>query len=329
MTVIANRILCLLVGFVLDLMLGDPQGMPHPVRGIGAFVGVLERRLLRAQDDGSAKRRKGRLLVLMVLAAAGGLTLLLLALAYHIHRVLGLTVESVLCYQLLAVKSLRAESVKVYRALRGGDTERARQAVSMIVGRDTDRLDEAGIARAAVETVAENTSDGAVAPLFYLALGGAAGGMLYKAVNTMDSMIGYQNDKYRDFGRCAAKLDDALNFLPSRIAAVLMIAAVALCKPKNRYSARDALRIFRRDRYRHASPNSAQTESVCAGALGLRLAGDAWYFGQKAEKPWIGDDTRPIEPEDILRADRLLYGTSFLMWALCEGALAALGAMLL
>ena len=193
----------------------------------------------------------------------------------------------------------------------------------MIVGRDTGRLDGAGIARAAVETVAENTSDGVVAPLFYMFLGGAPLGVLYKAVNTMDSMIGYKSEKYADFGRCAAKLDDAANFFPSRIAAVLMIAASKLCKPKDRYSAKNALRIFRRDRFRHASPNSAQTEAVCAGALGIRLAGDAWYFGKKVEKPYIGDDVRPIEAEDIVRANRLLYGTSFLMWALCEGVLAA------
>ena len=323
MTVIADRILCLLAGFALDLLLGDPHGLPHPVRGIGALIGAMEKRLLRAQDDGTKKRRKGALLALAVPAAAGGLTFVLLALAYRVHRGVGLTAESILCYQLLAVKSLRTESMNVYRALRDGDTQRARQAVSMIVGRDTERLDEAGIARAAVETVAENTSDGAVAPLFYMALGGALGGVLYKAVNTMDSMIGYQSEKYRDFGRCAARLDDVANFLPSRIAAGLMIVVSALCKPKEKYSARNALRIFRRDRYRHASPNSAQTESVSAGALGLRLAGDAWYFGQRVEKPWIGDDTRPIEPEDIPRANRLLYGTAFLMWAICEGALAA------
>ncbi len=323
MTVIANRSLCLLIGFVLDLLLGDPHGLPHPVRGIGALVGALERRLLRTRDSGRMKRVKGAVMVFIVLAAAGGLTVLLLTIAYRMHRGLGLAAESLLCYQLLAVKSLRTESMDVYRALRDGDIERARRAVSMIVGRDTERLDTAGIARAAVETVAENTSDGVAAPLFYLTLGGALGGMFCKAVNTMDSMVGYKNDTYRDFGRCAAKLDDAVNFLPSRIAAVLMIVTAALCKPKSRYSARNALRIFRRDRYRHASPNSAQTESVCAGALGLKLAGDAWYFGRKVEKPWIGDDTRPIEPEDIPRANRLLYGTAFLMWILCEGVLAA------
>ncbi len=322
MTVIANRILCLFAGFVLDLLLGDPHGLPHPVRGIGALVGGLEKALLRPQDDGASKRRRGGLLVAAVLVTTGVAALAILTLAYRISRGFGLAAESVLCWQLLSVKGLRTESMKVYRALRAGDTEKARAAVSMIVGRDTDRLDDAGIARAAVETVAENTSDGVVAPLFYMALGGAFLGVLYKAVNTMDSMIGYKNDRYADFGRCAARLDDAANLLPSRIAAALMILTSALCKPNDRYSAKNALRIFRRDRYRHASPNSAQTESVCAGALGLRLAGDAWYFGKKTEKPYIGDDARPIEPEDIRRANRLLYGTAFLMWALCEGVLA-------
>lgn len=323
MTVIANRIICLFIGIALDALLGDPYRLPHPVRGIGRLIGALERRLLRESDSAAAKRRRGVLLVLLVTAASGGAALAVLAAAYRVHYSVGVAVESVLCYQMLAMKCLRTESMKVYRALRAGDTGQARNAVSMIVGRDTGRLDEAGIARAAVETVAENTSDGVVAPLFYMFLGGAPLGVLYKAVNTMDSMIGYKSEKYADFGRCAAKLDDAANFLPSRIAAVLMIAASKLCKPKDRYSAKNALRIFRRDRFRHASPNSAQTEAVCAGALGIRLAGDAWYFGKKVEKPYIGDDVRPIEAEDIVRANRLLYGTSFLMWALCEGALAA------
>ena len=323
MTVIANRIICLFIGIALDALLGDPYRLPHPVRGIGRLIGALERRLLRESDSAAAKRRRGVLLVLLVTAASGGAALAVLAAAYRVHHSVGVAVESVLCYQMLAMKCLRTESMKVYRALRAGDTGQARNAVSMIVGRDTGRLDEAGIARAAVETVAENTSDGVVAPLFYMFLGGAPLGVLYKAVNTMDSMIGYKSEKYADFGRCAAKLDDAANFFPSRIAAVLMIAASKLCKPKDRYSAKNALRIFRRDRFRHASPNSAQTEAVCAGALGIRLAGDAWYFGKKVEKPYIGDDVRPIEAEDIVRANRLLYGTSFLMWALCEGVLAA------
>ncbi|MBQ8078735.1 MAG: cobalamin biosynthesis protein CobD, partial [Oscillospiraceae bacterium] len=186
-------------------------------------------------------------------------------------------------------------------------------AVSMIVGRDTAVLDEAGILRAAVETVAENTSDGVTAPLFYMAFGGAVGGLFYKAANTMDSMIGYRNETYAEIGRFTARLDDVLNYLPSRLTALLMIAAC----PCLGFDARQAWRIWRRDRRCHASPNSAQTESACAGALHLRLAGDAQYFGQVHHKPYIGDDDRPIEPEDIRRANRLMYAASGMMLLLC------------
>jgi adenosylcobinamide-phosphate synthase len=233
--------------------------------------------------------------------------------------------------------------MKVYQALQMGDEEQARSAVSMIVGRDTDRLDEDGIIKAAVETVAENTADGVIAPMFYLAIGGGLLGVLYKSINTMDSMVGYKNERYLDFGRYAAKLDDIANYIPSRLAALLMIAGTGLCRlmecvrmtynsarGEHReviYNPGNAWRIHRRDRRKHASPNSAQTESVCAGALGIRLAGDAWYFGQKVEKPYIGDDLRRIEAEDIRRANILLYATSFLMWGLCVGVCAILRLM--
>jgi adenosylcobinamide-phosphate synthase len=203
--------------------------------------------------------------------------------------------------------------MKVCKALRKGETEEAREAVSMIVGRDTKELDEAGITRAAVETVAENTSDGMIAPLLYMAIGGAPLGFLYKAVNTMDSMIGYRNDKYQYFGRAAARLDDLLNFLPSRISGILMIL---VSRPLG-LDGKNALRIFLRDRKKHASPNSAQTEAACAGALHLRLAGDASYGGKVHHKPYIGDDDRPIEAEDIARAGRLMYGASGAALAIC------------
>ena len=220
---------------------------------------------------------------------------------------LAFAAEALLCYQLLAAKSLRDESDKVYEALKAGDLPGARRAVSMIVGRDTERLDEAGVAKAAVETVAENASDGVIAPLIFLALGGAPLGMLYKAVNTMDSMVGYKNDRYLYFGRAAARLDDALNFLPARIAGVLMCLGGAAAG----YDGKNAWRIFRRDRKRHKSPNSAHTEAACAGALQLQLAGPNYYFGQLVDKPTIGDDQRPVEALDILRAGRILYATAF------------------
>ena len=195
----------------------------------------------------------------------------------------------------------------VYPCLVSGDLPAARTAVSRIVGRDTQSLDEAGVAKAAVETVAENASDGVIAPLIFLAIGGAPLGMFYKAANTMDSMVGYKNDKYLYFGRAAARWDDILNFLPARLSGVLMcLGAVAAG-----YDGKNAWRIFRRDRKNHKSPNSAHTEAACAGALQLRLAGPSWYFGRLVDKPYIGDDQRPIEPLDILRSGRILYATAF------------------
>ncbi len=199
--------------------------------------------------------------------------------------------------------------MKVHRCIARDDTEGARKAVSMIVGRDTKPLDREGIIRAAVETTAENTSDGVTAPLFYMAFGGAVAGFIYKAVNTMDSMIGYKNEKYGEIGRAAAKIDDLLNYLPSRLTALIMIA---VC-PLTGLDGKNAWRIWKRDRRKHASPNSAQTESVCAGALHVRLAGDAYYFGKLCKKPYIGDNDREIENDDIPRTNRLMYGASAVM----------------
>ena len=303
-----GHLLALLVGFCLDLLLGDPHWAPHPVRAIGALIAGLERGLRRVfPKSPGGELAAGVVLVILTLAIPTGLTVLLLWVCGQVSPWLALGVESLLSYQLLATKSLAAESRKVYDALKIGDLNQARHAVSMIVGRDTASLDEAGVTRAAVETVAENASDGVIAPLIFLAVGGAPLGMLYKAVNTMDSMVGYKNDKYLWFGRAAAKLDDILNLVPARIAGVLMcLGAVAAG-----YDGKNAWRVFLRDRKKHKSPNSAHTEAACAGALQLRLAGPNWYFGQLVEKPYIGDDQRPIEPLDILRSGRILYATAF------------------
>lgn len=254
-------------------------------------------------------------MVLLVLAVTGSVTFLLWAGAYRVHPLLGVVVESIMTYQILATKCLKTESMKVYDALQKQDLEAARKAVSMIVGRDTQSLDETGIAKAAIETVAENTSDGVIAPMLYTAIGGPVLGFLYKAVNTMDSMVGYKSERYLYFGRTAARLDDAVNYMPARISAVLMIAACLLSGSD--YNAKKAWRIYRRDRYQHASPNSAQTEAVCAGALGIRLAGSASYFGKLVEKPYIGDAERAVETEDIKRANHLLYLTAWLCELLC------------
>ncbi len=303
-------VLPLLAGFLLDLLLGDPYWLPHPVRLIGRGIAGLER-VLRKRLPGR-ERMAGILLAAVILVLSTAIPALVLFLCYRICVWLGVAVESVFCYYLLAARCLAKESGKVYRAAVAGDVEGARRAVSMIVGRDTAPLDMQGIVKAAVETVAENTSDGVTAPMFYIMLLGAGGGFFYKAANTMDSMIGYKNEKYLDFGRFAAKLDDVLNFIPSRLTALLMILSAWLL----RYDGRNAYKIWRRDRFNHASPNSAQTEAVCAGALDVMLAGDAYYFGQLCKKKTIGDDIRPIEPNDIRRANRLMYCTSVLMLAI-------------
>ncbi len=254
-------------------------------------------------------RRGGVFLGGATLILSTGIPFLILFLSYKLNTILGIVVESIFCYYLIAPKCLRDESMKVYRAIKENDTEKARKAVSMIVGRDTKCLDESGIIRAAVETVAENTSDGVTAPIMYMSLGGAVFGFFYKAVNTMDSMIGYKNPKYADLGRFAARLDDVMNYIPSRLTALVMIVSAHILG----MNGRNAYKIWKRDRRKHASPNSAQTESVCAGALDIRLAGDAYYFGKLYKKEYIGDDSRPVENEDIRRANRLMYCTSVIV----------------
>jgi len=303
------HLLALLLGFLLDLLIGDPQGWPHPVILIGKIISFLEK-ALRGIFPKTPKGEKAAGAVLWVLTAAVSLLVPLgvLRLARAVSPWLALALESVMVWQILATKSLRDESMKVYRALETGDIRKARTAVSMIVGRDVETLDDAGVTRAAVETVAENTSDGVAAPLFFLALGGAPLGFMYKAVNTMDSMLGYVEEPYKNIGFVPAKMDDVWNFLPARLSAILMLLAGFFL----RLNIQNGWKIFRRDRYKHASPNSAQTESVCAGLLGLQLAGDAWYHGVLHRKDTIGDPLRPIRHSDIPLAGRLLYVTAFL-----------------
>lgn len=311
------HIIAFIAGFVLDLLIGDPHFIPHPVRLIGSLISFLDKRLNSEAGYNSSeneanltKYKRGVLLAFTVIIATFIVSAMILVAAYSINLYAGVIAEAVMTWQILATKCLRVESMRVYDALRTDGVEAGRRAVSMIVGRDTSVLDEAGVTRAAVETVAENTSDGVIAPMLYTAIGGPVLGFVYKAVNTMDSMLGYKNDKYMYFGRFAARLDDVVNFIPARISAYLMIAAAFI--GGRQFDGRNAYRIFKRDRFNHASPNSAQTESVCAGALRVQLAGDAVYFGKLVKKKYIGDRLREIEYEDIKRANRLMYITAFL-----------------
>lgn len=303
-------ILCsVFLGFLLDVCFGDPRWLPHPVVWIGKGISRMEKFLRRHfPKTPKGERTAGILLAICIPLASFLISLGVLLLAYRISFWLWFVLHTFWAYQIPASRCLATESRKVYRKLAASDLSGARTQLSWLVGRDTQSLSEEEVTKACVETVAENTSDGVTAPLFYLLIGGVPLGFLYKAVNTLDSMVGYRNETYRYFGTASAKLDDALNWLPSRICAVLMICAAWLL----RLDARNAWRIFRRDRSKHLSPNSAQTESVAAGALGIRLGGTHLYFGKPVEKPTIGDARRPARPEDILTANRLMIGTSIL-----------------
>ena len=302
-------LLALPIGFIIDLLLGDPHGWPHPVIWIGKLISFLEKRLRRLfPATPGGERAAGAVIWVVTAGVSLAVPLVILRLCGRVSPWLRLAVESVMCWQILATKSLRVESMKVCDALETGTLADARKAVSMIVGRDTELLDDAGVTRAAVETVAENCSDGVVAPLLFLALGGAPLGFLYKAVNTMDSMLGYTEPPYTNIGRYPAKLDDIFNYLPARISALLMLPAGVLLG----LDGKNGWRIFRRDRYKHASPNSAQTESMCAGLMGLRLAGDAVYHGVLHKKEYIGDPLREIVHGDIPLACRLMTLTAVL-----------------
>ena len=341
--IIFNTI-CILTGIVLDLLVGDPIGFIHIVIVIGRYISFLEKKLYKDTDDDKTMEFKGSVIAFIVPVTVMILAGIVLVISFKIHPAVYFVIESFLCWQAVAARDLAYESMRVYKALNGekitipdfehggkivldavnksaleGEDaqnllkkqklENARRAVSLIVGRDTDSLDETGVIKAAVETVAENTSDGIIAPLFYMFLGGGALAVMYKAVNTLDSMLGYKNDKYMHFGSASAIQDDYWNYIPSRLSALLMCLAAFFTKMDHK----NAYRIWKRDRYKHESPNSAQTESACAGALNIQLAGDASYFGHIKHKDTIGDPVRPVERDDIKRACRLMYATSLLM----------------
>ena len=294
-------------GYVLDALFGDPAWLPHPVVYMGKAISKLEKFLRpRLPKTPQGELLGGAIVAFCLPVGTFLLTGLVCWGAARLHPLLGLAVQMFWCGQALAARGLVQESTNVYKELKKPDLPGARKAVSRIVGRDTAELTAEGVTKAAVETVAENASDGVIAPLLYMLIGGAPLALTYKAINTMDSMLGYKNEKYLYFGRVPAKLDDVANYIPSRLAGLLWVAAAAF----THNDAKGAWKIWRRDRRRHASPNSAQTESACAGALGVQLAGPAYYFGQYYPKLTIGDALRPIEPEDILRANRMMYVAS-------------------
>lgn len=305
----------LVAGFLLDLLLGDPSWLYHPVRLMGKLITALESRLRKNLPRTVEKERlAGRILTLLCVLIALVAAEVLLVVATNLGPWVWFGAQTILCYQMIAARDLIAHSRRVGKGLKNNDLPAARQALSMIVGRDTQSLDEKAIVRGTVETVAENTSDGVVAPLFYMTLGGATMGVVYKMINTLDSMVGYKNEKYFNFGRFAAKLDDIAGWIPSRFGALCMIAAAGLCG----LSARGAARIWQRDKRNHPSPNSAQTEAACAGALGIRLGGSSVYGGVLVPKPTIGDDIRPPQVEDIGGANRLMVLTSLIALILCS-----------
>ncbi|MBQ5441413.1 MAG: cobalamin biosynthesis protein CobD [Firmicutes bacterium] len=299
----------LAIGYGIDLLLGDPRSIPHPVVIIGKLISALEKVLRKVfPKTVTGENMAGLLLWIIVCAISFGVPFGIIFIAGKLGWWLRLILESIMCWQILATKSLRTESMKVADALKYEGLDSGRHAVSMIVGRDTESLDETGVIKATVETIAENSSDGIIAPMFFALIGGAPLGMLYKAVNTMDSMLGYVEEPYKNIGLFPAKMDDVFNFIPARISAFLMLAAGWFMK----LDVKNGWYIFKRDRYNHASPNSAQTESCCAGLLQVRLAGDAWYHGVLHKKKYIGDDLRPIVLDDIPLTCDLMYVMSAL-----------------
>ncbi len=303
----------LIIGYILDLTFGDPQGLPHPVRLIGRMISNLEKYLRNKCKNVSDERKAGVMLWIIVVMVSFLIPLVILTFAYSINHIVGIITEAVMIYFILATKSLKVESMKVYSELKNNNLSEARRYLSYIVGRDTENLDASSISRAAVETVAENTSDGVIAPMLFIMLGGAPLGFMYKAINTLDSMVGYKNEKYINMGRFSAMADDVANYIPARIAAYLMIVASSILK----MDYKKAYEIYKRDRRNHSSPNSAHTEAVCAGSLNTMLGGDNYYGGVLVHKPTIGDNIRNIEAEDIKRANDLLYMTSVLCMILC------------
>lgn len=292
------------LAFIADLIFGDPASIPHPVVIIGKLISFLDKNLRKVFPDTDRGRFfAGLAMAKTVMIASLAVSLIISAILLKISPILFGLIQLWWCWQCLAVKSLSSEAKNIYEKLSGGSIEESRLAVARVVGRDTSELTHEEITKATIETIAENFTDGVVAPMMYMSIFGAPLALMYKAVNTMDSMVGYKNEKYLFFGRAAAKIDDFFNYIPARFAAIMWIIASGI----SGYSMKDSYRVWKRDRRKHSSPNSAQTEAACAGALGIQLAGPAYYFGTHYDKQYIGDKKRAVEPEDIRRTDRIMH----------------------
>jgi adenosylcobinamide-phosphate synthase len=299
--------------YVIDLILGDPPRLPHPIKMIGREISFLEGML--KEDIGSRWRERaaGLVLVTGIVSSVFLITYFVITLSTSLSAVLGFLVTVFLAYSTLATRSLHVESKKVILALREGDLERARSRLSHLVGRDTENLDQDEIIRALAETIAENTSDGIVAPLFYLGIGGVPLAMAYKAINTLDSMVGYKNERYLNFGWASAKSDDIVNYIPARMTGILIVVSSLLLN----MSWRESWRIMRRDGRKHSSPNSGIPEAAVAGSLGIQLGGTNYYLGKPNHKPLIGERIKALDEKAIRKTTKLMYTTSFLMLIIC------------
>jgi len=305
--------LTVLLAFILDLFIGDPRFLPHPIRWMGRAITHWEPRY---RSNGAHLRQGGVVFTTVMVTTTWCLSLLLVKTAQTFSPWIGGALEIVMIYYCLATRSLQDAARMVGKDLRHDDLQSARRSVAMIVGRETERLNEEGVSRATVETVAENLVDGIIAPLFYAVIGGAPLAMAYKMVNTLDSMIGYKNERYRDFGWAAARLDDVANWLPARLAVPLVALAAAFLNGRWR----SALALARRDGQKHTSPNAGLSEAAFAGALAIRLGGPNHYHGKLVSKPWIGDEFNSVRTVDIARACDLMLLTAVLalmiLWGL-------------
>jgi adenosylcobinamide-phosphate synthase len=298
----------LTIGYLLDLIIGDPQNPIHPIRLIGNLCKKLEKIFRETLKD--SLKVAGLLTWIFSVVIVYLVSFFIVKISFSINYIVGIVISGIMIYFAISAKALKVEGLKVIKFLLKNDIDGARNQLSYIVGRDTKSLDKEGILRAVVETIAENMSDGVVAPIFYAGLFGAPFAFVYKAVNTMDSMFGYKNDKYKDFGFFPAKLDDVFNYIPARLTGYLIVLAAFILKLdyKNSY------KIYRRDRNNHSSPNSAHPEAAVAGALGLKLGGANYYFGKLVEKPTIGDEIKKIDIDDVNKTNNILYLVSFLSY---------------